>query len=87
MNSLVASTTCFNVLELLKIGGALNMLGSQHNATPFIQTDRFTQVDLNQYGAKSMTRKNNIHTVTMLDSKTHACSCEDFERRKEYVNI
>ncbi len=63
------------------------MLGSQQNATPYIQTDNITKIDLNQYEAKSMTRKNNIRTVTMLDSKTHACSCEDFEYRKEYVNI
>lgn len=58
------------------------MLRSQQNEAPYIQTDTITQVDINQYEVKSMTRKNKIHPVTMLDSKTSACSCEDFENGK-----
>jgi hypothetical protein len=58
------------------------MLRLQQNVAPYIQTDTITQVDINQYEVKSMTRKNKTHTVTLLDSKTGACFCEDFEYRK-----
>ena len=52
------------------------------NMVTHVQTDTIIQTDINQYEVKSMTRKNKIHTVTMLDSNTGACSCEDFVYRK-----
>jgi uncharacterized Zn finger protein len=57
------------------------MLVSQPNAPPFLQTETIQQTDINKYEVKSMTNKNKIYEVTLIDQGLGVCTCPDHEYR------
>lgn len=62
------------------------MLRFNLRSVPYLITETIKQTDHIKYEVNSMSRKNTIHTVTILDIGLGAGSCEDFEYMKEYPN-